>query len=296
MLQTDQQMVQQRTPQVDGRLDLRFEHRPERARTVLVCCTQQAPLRIVRAFPVDDGAALVHLHNVSGGVLGGDTLHLNVQVGAQARVQITTTGATRVYRSRPDKPPAVQHTTIRVEQDGLLEYLPDPLIPYAGSRYSQRTQIELDPGAGLFWWETVAPGRDARGELFAYDLLEITFELSAVGRPVAIERMRLEPARRPLSSPVRLGSYRYFASLYICRAGLDAARWLALEAQLNDEAVRRTRIGDEEWGVSTLPAHGLVVRGLSRNGAAIASGLPVFWREARCELYGYAPALPRKLY
>ena len=27
---------------------------------------------MVRAFPLEDGAALVHLHNVSGGLLGGD--------------------------------------------------------------------------------------------------------------------------------------------------------------------------------------------------------------------------------
>lgn len=296
MLQTDLLTVQQRTAKVDGRLDLRFEHRPDQDRTVLTACRQQAPLRIVRAFPVDDGAALVHLHNVSGGVLGGDRLDLNVQVGAGARVQITTTGATRVYRCRPGMPPAEQHTTVRVERDGLLEYLPDPLIPFAGSRYRQQTRIELADGAGLFWWEAVAPGRDASGEVFAYDLLEIIFELSAADRPVAIERMRLEPHVHPLSSPARLGPYRYFASLYICRAGLDAARWLELEAQLSEQAVRRTCSGSEEWGVSTLPAHGMVVRGLSRNGAALASGLPFFWREAHCVLYGYAPALPRKLY
>lgn len=296
MLQSDEQIARKPAATVEGRLCLRFEHQPELGRTALVSCTQQAPLRIVRAFPTADGAALVHLHNVSGGVLGGDRLELDVQVGASARVQLTTTGATRLYRSRAGLPPATQRTSIRVEADGLLEYVPDPLIPFAGSRYCQDTRIELAPGAGLFWWETVAPGRDARGEMFAYDLLQITLELTAAGRLVALERMRLEPALRPLSSPARLGPYRYFASLYICRADLDAARWVALEAQLSEEAQRRSRSGMEVWGVSALPAHGLVVRGLSRSGPAIASGLPAFRREARRELYGQVPALPRKLY
>lgn len=296
MLQSDEQIARKPSADVEGRLHLRFEHQPESARTVLASCVQQAPLRIVRAFPIADGAALVHLHNVSGGVLGGDRLELNVEVGARARVQLTTTGATRLYRSRAGRAPAMQYTSIRVEEDGLLEYLPDPLIPFAGSRYCQETRIELAAGAGLFWWETVAPGRDARGESFAYELLQITLELTAADRLVALERMRLEPALRPLSSPARLGPYRYFASLYICRAGLDAARWLALEAQLSEEAVRRSCRGTQEWGVSTLPAHGLIVRALSRDGSAIASGLPIFWREARRELYGQVAALPRKLY
>ncbi len=42
---------------------------------------QEPPWRVIRAFPQDNGAALVHLHNVSGGVLAGDDLHLDIAVG-----------------------------------------------------------------------------------------------------------------------------------------------------------------------------------------------------------------------
>src|SRR5215210_3454247 len=98
---------------------------------------------------------------------------------------MTSTGATRIYRSREGRVPAVQRTSINVAENGLLEYLPDPLIPFAGSSYHQETRIELAAGAGLFWWETVAPGRDARGEVFAYDRLQITLDLLAAGGPVA---------------------------------------------------------------------------------------------------------------
>jgi urease accessory protein len=281
---------------VAGCLKVGFEYQPQQGRTVLATCIQQAPLRIVRAFPVSDGAALVHMHNLSGGVLGGDRLELEVHAGAHARAQLTSTGATRIYRRREGLPPAIQRTSIKVHEHGLLEYLPDPLIPFAGSRYCQDTRIELAEGAGLFWWETVAPGRDAAGEVFAYDLLQISLDLRALDRPIALERLRLEPALRPLSSPARLGPYRYFATFYICRVGVDPARWSALEAELSDEAQRRSCAGVEIWGVSTLPAHGLVVRALSRSGSAIAAGLPSFWHTARRELYGQAVALPRKLY
>ena len=36
----------------------------------------------IRAFPQANGGALVHLHNVSGGVLAGDRLLLQIAVGA----------------------------------------------------------------------------------------------------------------------------------------------------------------------------------------------------------------------
>src|SRR5262249_45170159 len=159
--------------------------------------------------------------NVSGGVLGGDRLELKVEVGPQAQAQLTSTGATRLYRQRANRPASEQHTEIHVAEGGLLEYLPDPLIPFAGSHYHQKTRIELSPGSGLFWWETIAPGREARGELFEYDALQIELDLTVAGRPIALERLQLEPQLRPLSSVARLGPYRYLTSFYICRPGQE---------------------------------------------------------------------------
>src|ERR1700676_4310195 len=130
-----------RIPRVHGRLRLRFEARGESMQTMLAECEQQLPLRIVRAFQLDDGGSLVHLHNLSGGVLGGDQLDLTVEVGPGAVAQVTSTGATRIYRSRKNPEAAQQRFQIKVEDDGLIEYLPDQLIPFAGSHYRQETHI-----------------------------------------------------------------------------------------------------------------------------------------------------------
>ena len=138
-------------------------------RTVLAASRQEPPLKVVRAFNVQDGAALAHLHNVSGGLLGGDQLALKVNVGARADVQLTTTGATRIYRPRHEAPPATQSNEFTLYEDALLEYVPDAIIPYGGARFSQTTTIYLAQGAGIFWWEILAPGREAGGESFAYD-------------------------------------------------------------------------------------------------------------------------------
>ncbi len=156
------------TYRLEGRLSLAFEASLS-GKTTLHVLAQQPPLKVIRAFDVAHGAALVHLHNISGGVLGGDKLTLAVHVREKASAQITTPGATRVYRRTGDHPPSTQINTVRVEPGGLLEMLPDPLIPFAGAAYQQHTQIDLAEDAGMFWWETVAPGREARGELFAYE-------------------------------------------------------------------------------------------------------------------------------
>jgi urease accessory protein len=259
-------------------------------------CEQRPPLRVIRSFPLEEGGALVHLHNLSGGVLGGDELKLEVTVGPGAYAQLTTTSATRIYRSLPHTSMARQTNSIKVEQDGLLEYLPDLLIPFAEARYWQHTRIELADGAGLFWWETVTPGRTARDELFRYHALHLGSEIVARGRPLAIEHIKLEPASRSLSSPARLGPYTYFCTLYICKVGLDATYWSQMESELSLLAGQLSSPGEVSWGASALVAHGLVVRGLSRQGRDLAAGLLAFWRAARIALYGREALPPRKIY
>ncbi len=280
---------------VNGRLRLDVAYDAQRARSVVHVREQQPPLQLVRSFALTCGAVLAHLHNIGGGVLGGDQLGIALQVGPGAQAQITTTGATRIYRSHADAPVAVQTTTITVAQGGLLEYVPDTLIPFAGARYRQTTHIKLAADAGLFWWETIAPGRTARGEVFAYDLLELAVDIVADGRPIAVERVRLEPGQHQLSSLAQLGSYRYITTFYVCNVGIDAARWLLLEAQLAEQARDLTTDGTIVWGVSTLAAHGLIIRALSLSERLILPGLHAFWQAAKRELYGQDAVPPRKV-
>jgi len=281
---------------VKGQLHLSFVYDQITQQTRLVVREQQPPLKVIRAFPLAEGGALVHLHNLSGGVLGGDQLQIAVEVGPQAYVQLTSTGATRIYRSHPQAAMAAQTSDIQVGEGGLLEYLPDALIPFAGSRYRQQSKIELAADAGLFWWEMVAPGRAARGEFFEYEQLHIGLHLSAQGKPLAIERIKLEPQYHQFSSLARLGPYSYFCSFYICRVGLEVARWSSLESELSIVAQRLSRPGEICWGVSTLVAHGLVIRALGCQGREIVSGLLTFWQAAKLALYGQEAILPRKIY
>lgn len=146
----------------------------------------------------------------------------------------------------------------------------------------------------------VTPGRTARGEIFDYTSLHIDSEICAQGKLLAIERLRLDPAKSSsntqFTSPARLGPYQYFCSFYICEVGLDAASWLRLEDELQNIAQQRTQPGESCWGVSTLVEHGLVIRALSRRGTEIPAGLLDFWRAAKLFLYEREVIPPRKIY
>lgn len=290
---SDLAQAQQR---VSGRLRLDVMLDQVRARSVVHVREQHPPLQLVRSFALPNGAVLAHMHNIGGGVLGGDRLDLALNVGPHAQAQITTTGATRIYRHRAGAPPAVQTHTITVGEGALLEYVPDALIPFAGARYKQTTHIEMAANAGVFWWETVSPGRTARGEVFRYDLLDLSLDMVANGRPFVVERVRLEPAHHQLAALARLGPYRYWTTFYVCKVGVDVARWLALERQLSTLAHDLTQPDVIVWGVSTLAAHGLTIRALSGSERHVLPGLHAFWRAAKHELYEHDAVPPRKVY
>jgi urease accessory protein len=277
-----------------SRLHLSFEAADAGA-TALRVREQQPPWRVVRGFRTASGETLAHVHNVSGGILDTDSLSWQIDVGVGAQAQVTSTGATRVYRSRSADRRASQHMQAAVASDAYLEYLPDQLIPFAGSRFDQTTRVELERGASLIWWDRVAPGREASDEIFRFESLTSQFELIAAGRPIAIERWTLAPLVERLDSIARLGPFRHFASCYVCRAGEPVAYWKDFESRM--QCMADSLSGAEVlWGVTSLAAHGLVIRGLAVNGRSLADGLVELWKAAKWILCGRVATLPRKVH
>jgi urease accessory protein len=280
--------------QLVSRLALRFGK--TEGRTRMRVDLQEPPWRVVRAFEQGNDGALVHLHNVSGGILAGDHLSLQIAAGPGSTAQITSTGATRLYRHRKGSPGSQQNTEISLADGALLEYLPDALIPFAGARHSQRTVINLEKNATLFWWEVLAPGRQAMGETFAFESVRIETQIRSAMRPLLLESFLLEPSVRPLSSASRMGDYTHMASFYACQAGLPSNKWHDLEAKLNQFAGAESRPGVTLWGASTLASDGVAIRGLSVSAQTLPASLAGFWRIARLFLTGEEPVAPRKTY
>src|SRR4030095_8631833 len=106
----------------------------------------------------------------------------------------------RLYRHRTGAGHSEQHTLMTVGEGGLLEYLPDPLIPFAGSRHVQRTSVTLENRASFFGWDVLAPGRQAMGEVFAFDSLRVETSLQTAAHPLLLESFLLEPHARPMRS------------------------------------------------------------------------------------------------
>jgi urease accessory protein len=275
-------------------LHLSFETNSTGA-TILRVKQQQPPWRVVRGFQAASGELLAHVHNVSGGILDTDSLDWRIDVAPGAQAQVTSTGATRVYRSRTPASIASQRAALTVGENAYLEYLPDQLIPFAGSRFDQSMRVDLARGASLILWDRIAPGREASGELFRYESLASAFELMAEAEPIAIERWTIAPMLRCVDAVPRLGHFRYFGSCYICRAGEPAAYWREFESAMQQVADRLSGPA-VLWGITSLRAHGIVARGVATSGRSLADGLVEIWKAAKWHLCGRVATLPRKVH
>jgi urease accessory protein len=226
-------------------------------------------------------------------VLSGDRLFASIDLERGCEAQITTTGATRIYRAKENGEGAVQELHATLQEDAILEYLPDSIIPFGRSRYKQSSRFQLHENAALFAWELVAPGRS--GERFSFDDLQIQTEIWSAKSPVVVDCWRIQPRARGIEQAIRMGSFGYQATFYICRPGLPQREWLRWE-QVMAELIQTIPSTKQTWGVSALAKDGIVFRGLATEGLYLADALIRFWRCMKVELYGREPNLPRKMF
>jgi urease accessory protein len=282
---------------MDAELELEFLRRGCMTECRLV--QQDPPWKVVRGFERPDGECLVHLGNVSGGIFGGDHLRLRARVESGAQAMVTTSGATRIYRPRETAPEAMLACEFAVGREALLEYLPDPLIPFAGARLLQTTAFSLEDGAVLLAWDVIAPGRAAAGELFQYKRMKLATEIRVCGKPILQDRLLFEPSRFGPSAPAALGGYRYMVTFLVVRAGANSVEMRQLEGQMAElaEGLRSAEDNpDELWAATTLSTHGVLVRGALHSPLRIPHRLQALWSAVRQEICGRTADPPRKTY
>ncbi|POS79470.1 urease accessory protein UreD [Diaporthe helianthi] len=133
----------------------------------LECITYQYPLKLISPPKnhQQDKSVLVFLLSYGGGLVGGDTVSLNIDVQRDARLSIVTQGHTKIFKSAAPDIVTRQTLNVTIQDGAALCLLPDPVQPFAESVYEQTQIFKLrGPGASLFLLDWVTQGRSARGE------------------------------------------------------------------------------------------------------------------------------------
>jgi len=264
-----------------GLLDLGFRSGAGRV-TQLVRRRQRFPLRMTVPMYLDGddrAMAFVIVQNPTGGVFAGDRLEIDVAAGEAARVHLRTQSATKLYAMEGGA--AEQSLRFEVAPGAYVEYLPDPVIPQAGSRLTQRTTVAAATGGVFFTAETVAAGRVARGERFAYDRIRLETRIEVDGAVVAIDVLDLEPHRRWPGLPGMLDGADHLSSVLCVCPGADTA---GLAGRVDGALAA---VVGERGAAGILPGGaGVVARILSPTAISARVAVHLVWDLVRRELAG----------
>jgi urease accessory protein len=241
-----------------------------------------APFHLSKPYWTGD-VLVVQAVNATAGVFAGDRLGMSVAALPGARVLLTSPSAHRVHTMERGR--ATFEQELSVGAGAWLELMPELFIPQAGCRYAQSTDLRVEEGGELYFAETLAPGRVARGERFAFEEVSWRMNLRYGDRLMARERYVLrrdDASTWSLRHPFETG---YYAGVYMVtpRAGELVSRQAAVhELQREGCLVGMSRLDEACWSVKLLAAESELLRDRLRAlRALLADVLPGLRADAR---------------
>lgn len=248
----------------------------------------QGPLRILQSL-YPEGDAICHnvLVHPPSGLVGGDTLDMQVSVGPGAHGLVTTPGATRFYRSEAGL--ATQQVKAHVAAGGRLEWLPLEAIAYNGCDALNRAVFDLAPGAEMMAWDITALGLPAADLPFEQGQFRQHIEVAGAW----LERGTLNAEdTRLMNSPLGMAGQRCMASLVFASGSALAPERTDRALALARECIEASTLRLSAGATSPHPQI-MVLRVLSPVTEPTVQLLREVWAAWRQEMWGLSGTLPR---
>jgi urease accessory protein len=248
----------------------------------------QGPLRVLKSlYPEGDAVCHNVLVHPPSGLVGGDTLDIQIQVDAGAHALITTPGATRFYRSEQGL--AQQKVSVNLAPGAKLEWLPLETIAYSGCQALNQWVGQLSPGSELMAWDMLALGLPHAN--LAFDQGHYAQHLEIKG--MWLERAHLAASdERLLNSPLGLAGQRCMGTLVMAQG----SPWAEAQRQLAVDVARQVCEASPltVWsGVTSPDPRMVVLRVLAPQVEAVFHLLKLVWLAWRTDIWRMPTVLPR---
>ncbi|KAI9512860.1 UreD-domain-containing protein [Russula earlei] len=212
-------------------------------RVVFPVLSYTYPLKLLSPRMQQEGVAVVYMMTYGGGLVGGDSIFISIEIEQDARLVLLSQGSTKVFKARPGGRAAVraapsspnspnvtttttttttQRLDVSIATGGALFMLPDPVTCFRDAAYRQVQTFRLARGASAVLLDWYTSGRRARGEEWAftkyYSSNEVFVDGVRTARDVVLldggsaARGQLLP-RRALAD--RMGPYACYATVLL---------------------------------------------------------------------------------
>ncbi len=253
-------------------------------KTVLSKRCHFGPLTLQRPFyPEKDGTCHLYILHPPGGVVGGDSLSIDVLCGENTSTLFTTPGASKFYRSNGID--AWQNHRLKVKQNACLEWLPQETILFDATRVCSCTRVQLSEKASFIGWEIVSFGRPACDEEFVQGWFKQSFEIWKGDEPLLIDRVNVQDRSEVFNSLWGLQEQPVMGLLTIVNEDLNVLKEAKLKIQGMINDVSRLSV--------TMLGPVLVCRCLDVNSMSIRNIFIQIWKSIRSLVLGKNPSEPR---
>lgn len=199
--------------------------------------SRDASLRIARHSDKDcterRAIAALYVVGYGGGLVSGDTVKIDFDVGEKCTLLLLTQGSTKVFKIRGSKmmmqtlPDAITSQRFRciVRPNATLVVLPDPVTCFANSQYQQKQHFDLidSKSSSLILLDWFTPGRQhlamskgeiAAKELWAFDMYQSRNDIR-LGAEVLARDIAVLAKDSPNTIAEKCGVYTCFATLFL---------------------------------------------------------------------------------
>ena len=129
-----------------------------------------SPYKLLKCSYDQEGRCILPILHTAGGLVGGDLLEFEANIGINSKVLLTTSSAQKVYGSvgrskiNPKGSFSSQTTKINILENSHLEYLPQETIVFANGLYSQEFKIKISDKSSFLFTDLTRLGRSSADE------------------------------------------------------------------------------------------------------------------------------------
>lgn len=181
-------------------------------RTVISDSFFTAPFKTAMPF-YHNTCTEVMIMTASAGLLDGDECDIEIYVKSGAVLKVTGQSYTKIFRAGP-KGGVKQNVKITVENGGTLFYLPQPVIPFSGSIFSNETNIFLKDKASFVMQDILSSGRNAMKESFLFSSYRSRTAVHIEKKLVFLDNLKLVPSEYDPSKTGYFEKHTHSGMLY----------------------------------------------------------------------------------
>ena len=188
-------------------------------RSILRDLDRRTPLIVQQELYFDEqlpDMPCVYILSSGGPNVDGDRYRQIITLKEGAMAFVSTGAATKLAKMRDNYSGLLQ--TIELAAGSYLEYLPEPIIPCANTRFISDTRIVAHPTATMFYSEIYMGGRKyyGDGELFDYDILSVcTHGERPDGELLFREKFVIDPHRSAIRDIGIMHGFDVFANVLV---------------------------------------------------------------------------------